>query len=210
VPAGPTRRRPTMLTWGLLGPGKGIEHAIDAVAIMRDRGFDATYVVAGETHPKVLARDGEAYRESLVTRARDLGVQDLVRFDPRYLDAGSLNRLIASADVVVLPYDSEEQVTSGVLIEAVTAGKPVVSTNFPHAVELLTSGAGTLTPRRDPQAIANAVRLMLTEPGAAAAASRESARLAPGLLWTAVAASYRNLSAGLVPTSADAAAGAAA
>jgi glycosyltransferase involved in cell wall biosynthesis len=203
--AGP---RPVMLTWGLLGPGKGIEHGIDALALLRDLGCAPTYVIAGETHPKVLARDGEAYRTSLEQRARDRGVQDLVRFEPRYLDAESLNQLIASADVVLLPYDSEEQVTSGVLIEAVTAGKPVVSTNFPHAVELLSTGAGMLTPRRDPLAIASAVQRVLTEPGAAAGAAREAARLAPELLWPAVAASYRELSGSVVPT--GAAAGAAA
>jgi glycosyltransferase involved in cell wall biosynthesis len=210
--ATPAPRRSMMLTWGLLGPGKGIEHAIDAVALLRDRDSDRApiYVIAGETHPKVLARDGQAYRESLQARALALGVQELVRFDPRYLDAESLNRLIASADVVVLPYDSAEQVTSGVLIEAVTAGKPVVSTNFPHAVELLSSGAGILTPRHDPGAIADAVQRMLREPGTAEAAGRESARLAPGLLWSAVASSYRALAAGLVPASADATAGAAA
>jgi glycosyltransferase involved in cell wall biosynthesis len=202
--------RPMMLTWGLLGPGKGIEHAIDAMAVLRDRNCAPTYVIAGETHPKVLARDGEAYRRMLEARAYALGVQDLVRFDARYLDAASLNGLIAASDVVLLPYDSEEQVTSGVLIEAVTAGKPVVSTNFPHAVELLTSGAGILTPRRDPQAIADAVRRMLTEPGLAEAAARESARLAPSLLWSAVARSYRDLAAGLVRSSSAASAGAAA
>jgi glycosyltransferase involved in cell wall biosynthesis len=202
--------RPTMLTWGLLGPGKGIEYGIDALALLRDLGCAPTYVIAGETHPKVLARDGEAYRSSLEQRARDRGVQDLVRFEARYLDADSLNQLIASSDVVLLPYDSEEQVTSGVLIEAVTAGKPVVSTNFPHAVELLSSGAGLLTPRRDPHAIALAVQQVLTKPGAAAAAARESARLAPGLLWSAVAESYRELSSGVVSAVTAAATGAAA
>jgi glycosyltransferase involved in cell wall biosynthesis len=204
--AGP---RPVMLTWGLLGPGKGIEHGIDALALLRDLDCAPTYVIAGETHPKVLARDGEAYRVALEERARERGVQELIRFEPRYLDAESLNQLIASADVVLLPYDSEEQVTSGVLIEAVTAGKPVVSTNFPHAVELLSSGAGMLTPRRDPLAIAHAVQRVLTEPGAAADAAREAARLAPELLWPAVAASYRELGARVVSTAA-AAAGAAA
>lgn len=37
--------RPTVLTWGLLGPGKGIEHAIDAVALLRNSGLLIGYVV---------------------------------------------------------------------------------------------------------------------------------------------------------------------
>jgi polysaccharide biosynthesis protein PslF len=153
-PAGGARRK--VLTWGLLGPGKGIEHAIDAMAVLRGRGLRAEYQVAGQTHPRVLDRDGEAYRQALMARARDREVADRVHFDARYLPADALGRLISSADVVLLPYDSPEQVTSGVLIEAVAAGKPVVSTRFPHAVELLRSGAGLLVDRQDPADIARA------------------------------------------------------
>ena len=54
-----------VLTWGLLGPGKGIEHAIDSMALLRDRGLHVDYQVAGQTHPRVLGRDGEAYRRAL-------------------------------------------------------------------------------------------------------------------------------------------------
>jgi glycosyltransferase involved in cell wall biosynthesis len=198
------RHTPTLLTWGLLGRGKGLEHAIEAVALLRDRGCEVRYVIAGQTHPRVLHREGEAYRSSLLAQVDACGAQDLVRFDNRFLDAAALNSLIASADVVVLPYDSEEQVTSGVLIEAVTAGKPVVSSCFPHAIELLGNGAGLLVRRRDPEALANALMTVLTEPGVAAAMARESARLAPGLLWPAVAESYRGLVASVIPAAAGA------
>ena len=81
-----------------------------------------------------------------------------MRLDGRYRDAAALAALVASADVVLLPYDSTDQVTSGVLIEAVAAGKPVVATRFPHAVELLSDGAGMVVPHRDPAAIAEALR----------------------------------------------------
>lgn len=192
-----TNCRPMALTWGLLGPGKGIEHAIDAVALLRGRGLDIAYTVAGQTHPRVRARDGEAYRGLLQARARARGVADLVRFDARFLPAGALRDLIGSADVVLLPYDSLEQVTSGVLIEAVTAGKPVVSTSFPHAVELLEGGAGLLVNRQDPAAIATALHRVVTEPGRAASMSRHSMELAPRLLWPAVARSYRELASAL-------------
>jgi polysaccharide biosynthesis protein PslF len=189
--------RPMALTWGLLGPGKGIEHAIDAVALLRGRGLDIGYTVAGQTHPRVRARDGEAYRDLLEARARARGVADLVRFDGRFLPVSSLRNLISAADVVLLPYDSREQVTSGVLIEAVTAGKPVVSTSFPHAVELLADGAGLLAERRNPAALASALNRVVTQPGLAASMSRQAMALAPQLLWPAVARSYRELAAAL-------------
>jgi polysaccharide biosynthesis protein PslF len=191
------RTRPTVLTWGLLGPGKGIEHAIDAMAMLRRRGLHADYQVAGQTHPRVLDRDGEAYRQVLMARARNLDVADRVQFDARFLPAATLGKLISGADVVLLPYDSLDQVTSGVLIEAVAAGKPVVSTCFPHAVELLGGGAGLLVGRQDPAGIARALERVLTEPGLSARMSRCSADIAPYLLWPAVARSYRELASSL-------------
>jgi polysaccharide biosynthesis protein PslF len=189
--------RPVVLTWGLLGPGKGIEHAIDAMAMLRSRGLNADYQVAGQTHPRILDRDGEAYRQALMARARDRDVADRVHFDGRFVPAAALGQLIGCADVVLLPYDSPEQVTSGVLIEAVAAGKPVVSTCFPHAVELLGGGAGLLVGRQDPAGIAHALRCVLTEPGLSARMSRCAADLAPHLLWPAVARSYRELASSL-------------
>jgi polysaccharide biosynthesis protein PslF len=115
-----------------------------------------------------------------------------------------LAHLISAAHVVLLPYDSVEQVTSGVLIEAVTAGKPVVSTCFPHAVELLGGGAGLLVNRLDPAGIAHALERVLTEPGLSERMSRYSADLAPNLLWPAVARSYRELASVLTAAGAEA------
>jgi glycosyltransferase involved in cell wall biosynthesis len=188
-----TGKPPVVLTWGLLGPGKGIEHAIDAIALLRDRGMNVAYTIAGQTHPRVQARDGEVYRGSLMARAKGHGLEHLVRFDGRFLPAGALGDLIAGADVVVLPYDSLEQVTSGVLIEAITAGKPVISTSFPHAIEVLGGGAGLLVERQEPAAIASALHRVLTEKGLSARMSRHAGELAPQLLWPAVARRYQAL-----------------
>ena len=95
--------------------------------------------------------------------------------------------------MVLLPYDSPDQVTSGVLIEAVVAGKPVVSTAFPHAVELLSDGAGLVVRRQDPEALAAALRRVLTEPGLAQDMADKTDLLAPTLLWPTVAQQYRDL-----------------
>jgi glycosyltransferase involved in cell wall biosynthesis len=198
-------RGPRMLTWGLLGPGKGIERVIEALPSLRDLVPRPHYLVVGETHPKVLERDGEAYREGLVGRARALGVSDMVTFQSRYLDVDALSSLAASADVVLLPYDSHEQVTSGVLIEAVTAHRPVIATAFAHAVELLGSGAGIVVDHDDPHAMSAAIRLVLCEPAQAARMVQRAAALAPDLLWSAVASRYRALADDLVTADAAAA-----
>lgn len=183
--------RPHLLTWGLIGPGKGIEWALRALAELQDLDPSPTYTVAGKTHPKVIAQHGEAYRAALHLLGAQLGLSSSVRYDPVYRDNRALSELIKSADVVVLPYDSREQVTSGVLIEAVAAGIPVVATQFPHAVELLTRGPGLLVPHQRPKAMAAAVRRILTEPGFAAKLTGRGRT--PTLLWPAVAARYEAL-----------------
>ena len=188
----PPGRHPIILTWGLLGEGKGIEWAISAMAQLTDLEPLPDYWVVGQTHPKVKAHQGEVYRDRLIQRA-EREAAGMVHFDDRYLTTPELHQLVQQADIVLLPYDSREQVTSGVLIEAVTAGKPVISTGFPHAVELLSSGAGLIVDRQDPTSIADAVRRVLTEPGLAASMQAEADRIAPDLLWPAVAERYRQV-----------------
>ncbi|MEY2403569.1 MAG: polysaccharide biosynthesis protein PslF [Acidimicrobiaceae bacterium] len=185
--------RPMLLTWGLLGAGKGIEWAIDALAELRDVRPRPRYVVAGRTHPKVLSHEGERYRDMLIRRAWSKGVAASVTFDASYRDVPSLTELIQRSSVVVLPYDSRDQVTSGVLVDAIAAGRPVVATAFPHAIELLSSGAGLVVPHGNSKALAYALRRVLTEPDLAAEMAEEAARIAPDLSWTAVAHQYGNL-----------------
>ena len=187
------RAQPTILTWGLIGPGKGIEWGIAAMASLRDLAQAPRYMVAGQTHPKVLVREGERYRNGLQRQIQELGLAATVTLDGYYRDAHALAELVASADVVLLPYDSTEQVTSGVLIEAVAALKPVVATRFPHAVELLGDGAGILVPHRDPEAVAGALRTLLTHREVTAGMTRAAAATAAELLWPAVAQRYLHL-----------------
>ncbi len=184
---------PTLLTWGLLGPGKGIERVIDAMASLRDLPVRPRYLIAGRTHPKVLAADGEAYRNARAEQARLGGVADSVSFDASYRDVSSLTALVQSSAVVVLPYDSTDQVTSGVLVDAIASGRPVVATAFPHAVELLASGAGIVVGHDDPGALASALLRLLTEPHLAATMAAEAARLAPQMAWPIVASAYLDL-----------------
>ena len=194
--------RPDLLTWGLLGPGKGIEHALDALALLADLPRRPRYTVAGVTHPKVFARHGDLYRRWLIERARAVGVAGTVTFDDSYRDLGQLTRFVVSASAVVLPYDSREQVTSGVLVDAIAAGRPVIATAFPHAIELLGSGAGIVVPHADPVALADAIRLILSDDDALTSMAAEARRLAPSLSWSAVARQYIDLTDDLVPAGA--------
>lgn len=189
----PTDGPPTLLTWGLLGPGKGIEWVIDAIALLAESAPDLTYIVAGRIHPNVMAREGDAYRRMLRQRARDRGVAARVVFEDGYLSAESLVDLVSRATCVVLPYDSTDQITSGVLVDAVATGRPIIATRFPHAIELLADGAGILVPHADPWALASAARVVATDFASVAWMARRASLLAPRHRWTTVARSYLGL-----------------
>ena len=194
--APPRSGQPTVLTWGLLGPGKGIERVIDAMVSLRRLPNRPRYLVAGRTHPKVLAAQGERYREHLFAQARRVGVADSVSFDDAYRDTGEITTLIQTADVVVLPYDSHDQATSGVLVDSLAAGRPVVATDFPHARELLDGRA--IVGHDDPDALVHVLSQVLTDPDAAKALTARAREIAPTIAWPVVASAYVRLAQRLV------------
>lgn len=193
---------PMILTWGLIGPGKGIEWGIEAMALLRDLIPMPRYIVAGPTHPKVFEREGDAYRAFLQSKIHKLELENCVELRSEYLTDETLAFLASSSSVILLPYDSTQQVTSGVLVEAVAARRPVVATSFPHASELLSQGVGLIVPHHDPEAIAKAIRRILVNPDLAQDMSQRAAHLAPKLLWPAVATRYVHLAETLMRTSA--------
>jgi glycosyltransferase involved in cell wall biosynthesis len=195
--------RKRMLTWGLLSHGKGIEWGIRAIAALHRIGVDVEYIVAGRTHPKVLAQEGDRYRRELESLAQELNVEGLVRFVDDYLDATALAELIASADFYLLPYDNTDQVTSGVLVEALIAGGPVIATQFPHARELLSGEVGIVVPQQDFAAMAEAIHRIATDDLTASRMRRRSLAVGSEFLWSRVAAEYVDLGYRLLPRNAS-------
>ncbi|HEX2152522.1 MAG TPA: glycosyltransferase [Acidimicrobiia bacterium] len=196
--AGPSRAtgsRPLVLTWGLIGPGKGLELAIEAFADLVDLDPLPRYLIAGATHPEVRRNSGEAYRRSLIGLTSRLGIGDLVTFDDRFLTRTALAALVRSADLVVLPYESVEQVTSGVLAEAIAASKPVIATRFPHAVEVLSDGAGLLVPHDEPEALSAALRKLLSDGDAMAAMTQQARKMAAEWYWPTVGRRFADMMA---------------
>jgi glycosyltransferase involved in cell wall biosynthesis len=190
--------RPVVLTWGLIGPGKGLEMAIEALAGLRDLDPLPRYIILGKTHPKVQASQGDAYLEGLMARVHDLGLDQIVEFDGRYLDTDALALAVRRADLVLLPYESTEQVTSGVLVEALAAGKPVIATAFPHAIELLGGDAGIVVPHGDTIAMTAALQKVLAHPALAARMAAEAKLVGSQLYWPAIARRYDRIAAKLV------------
>jgi hypothetical protein len=155
--------RSVILTFGLLSPNKGIEVMIDAMPSILKRSPDAVYVVLGATHPNLVRDQGEAYRESLIARVRELGVEKHVVFLDQFVDQATLLEFISMCDVYVTPYLNEAQMTSGTLAYSFGLGKPVVSTPYWHARELLADGRGILVPFGDAEAIGSEIAELLTD-----------------------------------------------
>ena len=194
--AGPslaTGNRPLILTWGLIGAGKGLEWAIRALDDIADMRPLPRYLIAGATHPEVKRASGETYRESLKELIKSLELGSMVDFDDRYLDRRSLARLVRSADVIVLPYESAEQVTSGVLVEAIAASKPVIATRFPHAVELLSGGVGAVVPYGKPHVLGAKLRELLSDRPTRDDMRSRARQLATGWYWPTIGARFTEM-----------------
>ena len=151
-----------ILTFGLLSPSKGIETVIDAMPGILNSCPNAAYVILGATHPNLVRDQGEAYRESLMARVRELGIETHVAFFDQFVGQATLLDFISMCDVYATPYLNEAQMTSGTLAYSFGLGKAVVSTPYWHARELLEDGQGILVPFGDPKAIGVEIAALLT------------------------------------------------
>lgn len=179
-----------LLTFGLLSPGKGLESVIRALPAIVSARPTALYVILGATHPHLIAREGEAYREGLADLARELGVGDHVRFHNQYVDTPLLLDWLSAADLYVTPYLNEAQITSGTLSYAVALGKAVISTPYWHAQELLADDRGVLTPFNDPDALATAAIALLGDPDRMTALRQRAWEAGQETLWSRLAERY--------------------
>lgn len=156
--------RSVISTFGLVDPRKGLEYVVEALPEILVHHPRALYLVVGQTHPELLRRQGESYRNSLIETARRVGVRDQLRFVNQYLTQAEIVEFLLASDVYVTPYLDPAQITSGTLAYALGAGKAIVSTPYLHAREVLADDRGILVPFRDAPAIAAAVTGILSDP----------------------------------------------
>jgi glycosyltransferase involved in cell wall biosynthesis len=182
--------RKVLFTFGLLGPGKGIEHVIQALPEIVRQHPNVVYLVLGATHPQLVAREGERYRLSLERLADDHGVKDHVIFYNRFVSADDLKEFIGATDIYLTPYLNEAQVTSGTLAYVFGAGKAVVSTPYWHAQELLANDRGVLVPFRNSEAIATGVCDLLNDPQRLNRIRQDAYTMGRAMIWPETAKRY--------------------
>jgi glycosyltransferase involved in cell wall biosynthesis len=184
--------RKVLLTFGLLSPNKGIEHALNALPQILAEFPDVVYIVLGATHPHELRTRGEAYRLGLEALVREHKLENHVIFHNRFVELKELTEFIGAADIYITPYLDEGQSTSGTLAYAFGAGKAVISTPYRHAVELLRDQRGVLVPFADPRAIARELSGLLGDEKRKNAMSDNAYKLGRTMVWSNTARHYMN------------------
>lgn len=187
------KAEPMILMAGLIGPSKGYEYMIDAMPAIVAEAPTAKLYVVGQTHPHVLHRDGEAYRNRLRRLARSNNVSKNVVFVNRYLDDDELRRYYLAADYFVTPYPGMQQPTSGTLAWAVGAGKVCISTPYHYAREILSEGAGVLVPALDSAALAKAIVELCKDAGKHLALRQRAYKRGRQMTWFNTGLKYLNL-----------------
>ncbi|GGN62556.1 glycosyl transferase [Novosphingobium indicum] len=172
--------RKVLMTFGLLGPGKGLETAIEALPAIIEKHPDVLYRIVGATHPNLVAHEGEAYRDRLVQLLARLGLEANVEWDNRFLETDELLDQIEACDIYLTPYPGMQQSTSGTLSYAVAMGKAVP---YLHARELLADGVGHLVPAGSSAAIAGKVKELLGDPQALLATQRRAYARGRETIW---------------------------
>src|SRR3984893_16820086 len=179
-----------LLTFGLLSPNKGIENVIQAMPQILAKHKNVVYIVAGATHPHILRREGDHYREHLQALAKEIGVESNVFFHNRFATPAEMAEFIGAADIYITPYRHEAQVVSGTLAYALGAGKAIISTPYWHAIELLDDGRGALVPFQNPDAIAQKTIELLATPALRHAMRKRAYLYARDMVWKKAAQGY--------------------
>lgn len=187
------KRSPVLLLSGLISENKGIEYVIKALPRIIKEFPDMSFIIAGQTHPEILKRQGEKYRKSLQKLANTLKVSKNIKFINKYLELQELLNLYEKSDIYLTPHTDPQQITSGTLAYALGMGKACISTGYPYAKEMLADGRGIIVDFKNSSQIADAVLEILQNPILKARLEEEAYVLGRKMRWPRVAERYLNL-----------------
>jgi len=185
--------RKVLMTFGLLSRGKGIELILRILPDIVKKVPQVLYAIVGQTHPEVKKWEGEKYREELKAMIADSGIGDNVVMIDRYMEENDLVRHITACDVYVTPYPGMEQITSGTLAYAVGLGRPVVSTPYCYAQDLLADEPELLIPADDEALWRERIVSLLTNDVMLQDVVRKMKRLGQTMHWPSVGHEYNLL-----------------
>lgn len=157
--------RKILSTFGLLSSGKSIETTLDALPHIVDKSPDVLFLIIGKTHPGVVLREGESYRDSLQEKIKELKLENHVQFVNKYLPLDELLEYLQLTDIYLFTSKDPNQAVSGTFSYAMSCGCAIVSTPIPHAKEMLADGSGLTFDFGDSKQLAEAVNLLIYDIG---------------------------------------------
>jgi glycosyltransferase involved in cell wall biosynthesis len=187
------KNRIVLCTFGLISRGKGIEYAVQALPEIVAKHPEVIYLIIGETHPVVKRIEGEKYRRMLFEQVKELGLKNHVVFKNRFLSRMELTRYLQATDIYITPYLGTNQISSGTLINALAAGRAIVSTPYLHAKEILNNGRGVLCDFKNSASIADAVEILLSDESLKKKTETKAYEYSRSFIWSRVAEKYAEL-----------------
>jgi polysaccharide biosynthesis protein PslF len=182
--------REIISTFGLIAPGKGIEHAIMAILNVVSEHKDILYLVLGQTHPCLLKEEGEAYRDKLNRLVDQNNLNENILFINKYLTKEEIIDYLQLSDIYLTPYLGKDQAVSGTLAYAVGYGKAIVSTPYMYAKEMLSEGRGLIADFNDPDSIARCIKHILQNPDKKKIMEATTLKLGRTMYWGNIARHY--------------------
>lgn len=176
-------------TFGLLSPGKGIEHGIEAISKVVKDNKDVLYLILGATHP-ALKEEGPAYRNKLEELVEKLDLRENVTFINKYLSKDEIIQYLQVSDIYMTPYMGKDQAVSGTMAYAVGYGKAIVSTPYLYAKEMLASGRGLLAEFENPDSLADCIKDIIQNPDKKVKMERDTMKVGSTMYWDKVAQRY--------------------
>jgi glycosyltransferase involved in cell wall biosynthesis len=188
-----------ILTFGLLSRGKGIEYAIDALPDVVKKHPEVVYVIAGATHPDVLRKEGDVYRNSLIEKIAKLNLEKNVLFFNKFLSLAELLTMLKACDIYLATPLDPNQAVSGTLSYALGTGRPVVATKFAQAREIITEDVGRLVDFKNSDQIRDALLALLDNKNETELMGKKAYFRTRAMEWRNVIISYMREYTNLVP-----------
>ncbi|HHV35358.1 MAG TPA: glycosyltransferase [Syntrophomonadaceae bacterium] len=186
--------RQVITTFGLIGPSKGLEIGIEAVKRLVDKHPDVLYIIAGKTHPVLLEKEGESYREGLIEMCADMGLDKHVQFVNHFLEVEELGDYLYMTDVYLSPYPNRDQAVSGTLAYAVGCGRAIVSTPYEYALDVLKKQRmGLVAPEAAPGTLSKLMGKVLSKQSLKMSLEKKASSYGETIRWPGVAVRYADL-----------------
>ena len=183
------KNRQVISTFGLLGPGKGLEHGIEAISKIVGDNQDVLYLILGQTHP-ALKEEGGDYRKMLEDLVDHLGLKENVKFIDKHLSKEEIIQYLQLSDIYMTPYLNKDQAVSGTMAYAVAYGKAIVSTPYLYAQEMLSDNRGLMAQFKNPESLAECINTILLDPDKKARMERDTMKIGRTMYWDKIARQY--------------------